>query len=156
PASAIERLWRWTRRSPRIAALTGISAGLLIVIFLGGMALSLRLNFALEQAKQDRDASRRAELAGKEKLLVSLVAEAKASRFSKRVGQRFNTLKALRAGSELARELVKPPEALAELRNLAIAALALPDLRPAEAWVSEPEEPNWATTYYSDFDPQFL
>jgi serine/threonine protein kinase/WD40 repeat protein len=107
-------------------------------------------------AKHDRDVARQSELTGKERLYHSLLSEAKASRFSQRIGQRFNTLKAIREATELARQLGKPPATFDEPRNLAIAALALPDLRPTDLWVSEPDEPGWATTYYSDFDPNFL
>jgi serine/threonine protein kinase/WD40 repeat protein/tetratricopeptide (TPR) repeat protein len=106
-------------------------------------------------ARTDRDVARQSELSGKERLYRSLLSEAKASRFSQRIGQRFNTLKAVREATQLARELNKPPEAFEEPRRIAIAALALPDLKPADLWVSEPDEPGWATTYYSDFDPNF-
>ena len=49
---------------------------------------------------------------------------------SRRVGQRFASLKALGEAAALARELGKPPAAFDEMRNEAIASLAVVNLRP--------------------------
>ncbi len=155
PVGPLGRLWRWGRRNPKVALLTGLTALLLVVIAVGGVVLSVRLSTALGRANEDRDAARLAEREAKEKLLLSLVSEAKASRYSRRIGQRFDSLVAIRKASALARELDQPPAVFDELRNLAIAALALPDLQPTDRWVSEPTDPGWATTYYCDFDPRF-
>src|SRR5207248_1602186 len=69
-------------------------------------------------------------------LVKARVAEAHASRFSRRAGQRFGTLEAIREAVKLTPELDLPPTRLAELhnelRNLAITALTLPDVRPTE------------------------
>ena len=154
PIGVSGRAWRWCRRNPKVATLTGLTALLLLVIAIGGVTLSLRLSTALKQANEDRDTARRAEREVKEKLLLSLVSEAKASRYSHRVGQRFDTLEAIRKAVTLARELNQPPAMIDELRNLAIAALALPDLRPANRWVSEPTDAGWVTNF-DDVDSQF-
>jgi eukaryotic-like serine/threonine-protein kinase len=154
PIGRVEKLGRWARRNPGVATLSSLLALLLLVIGLGGFGLSLRLKSALGQAEGDRDAARRADAEGKEKLYQSLVSEAKAGRFSRQVGQRFGTLDAIRRASALARELEKPPAAFDELRNLAIAALALPDLRPATAWIGDPDEKGWVSAYRAT-DPQF-
>jgi WD40 repeat protein/tetratricopeptide (TPR) repeat protein len=94
---------------------------------------------AKRDAERDRDAAREA-------LLQALISEAKASRFSRRIGQRFGTLDAVQKAVVLARELKKPPATFDQLRNLAIAALALPDLKADSAWVSFPAYPDdaWA------------
>ena len=121
--------------------------------------LSVRLDAARRQAEQDsgqamsdraaaereRDAARTAQREGRERLFDARVAEARAGRFSRRVGQRFGTLTALREAVTLARELDKPPETFALLRNLAIAALALPDMQADDSWISDPEEKGWIT-----------
>src|SRR5262249_20358847 len=54
------------------------------------------------------------------------------------IGQRFGTLEAIRKAAALAHELELPPETFDELRNLAIAALALPDIHMAKEWEGWP------------------
>jgi serine/threonine protein kinase/WD40 repeat protein len=97
------------------------------------------------RANMEKVAAWNAERGGRERLYESLISEAKASRYSRRVGQRFGTLDAIRKAVALARELEKPPEEFAKLRNMAISALALPDLRPTAEWMTEPDEPDWRT-----------
>src|SRR5206468_12880136 len=88
------------------------------------------------------------------RLFEARVAEAKANRFSRRAGQRFATLQALREAVALARELDKPPETFVGLRALAVTALTLPDLRPAPGWVSDPTDDGWLT-HFSVMDDRF-
>ena len=61
------------------------------------------------------------------------------SAYSGRGGQRFGTLEAIRKAVALARELERPESTFDELRNLAIAALALPDLHMLKEWEGWPE-----------------
>jgi len=161
PVGRLHQMGRLARRHPGVTALLGLTALLLLVIAIGGVGLSLRLNTALgqseanrHQAEGDRDTARRAEAQGKEKLYQSLVSEARAKRFSRRVGQRQGTLEAIRQAVALGRELDKPAATFDELRNLAIAALALPDLRPAPEWISDPVEKGWSSSY-QDVEPRF-
>jgi hypothetical protein len=137
--SDAERLWRWCRRNPAVAGLTAAVALLLTVTAIGGAILSWRLSGALGQARDDRDKARDAERQGKKLLFESLVSDARARRFGGRVGQRFGTLDAIRKASALAHELEMPPETFDELRNLAIAALALPDIHTVKEWEGWPE-----------------
>ncbi|MDB5309327.1 MAG: prkC 30, partial [Gemmataceae bacterium] len=95
---------------------------------------------AKRAAERDRDAARRAERAGKGELLQAIISEAKAGRFSRRVGQRFDTLDAIRKAVVLARELGQPETTFDQLRNLAVAALALPDMKPDAAWIGQPTD----------------
>ena len=67
-----------------------------------------------------------------EQLFEAYQSQAKAGRSSRQIGQRFQTLDAIREAIEVAKRLDLPREKLGELRNEAIAALALPDLRPGE------------------------
>jgi WD40 repeat protein len=154
PVGRLNRLRRWARRHPGVATMAGLTALLLLVIAVGGVGMSLRLKTALIDAEADRDAARRAEAEGKEKLYQSLVSKAKAERFSHRVGQRFGTLDAIRQAVALGRELGKPPAAFDELRNLAIGALALPDLQPSAEWLSNPDENGWNSSF-RQVDPGF-
>ncbi len=130
PVGRVERGVRWAKRNPRVAALLGLVFTLLTAVAAVATVAAVRIDDARGAAERDRDAARKAEREGKEKLLQSLISEAKADRFSRRVGQRFDTLDAVRRAAELARELEEPAAALDELRDLAAAALALPDLRP--------------------------
>ncbi|HZY90949.1 MAG TPA: serine/threonine-protein kinase, partial [Gemmataceae bacterium] len=64
PVSAPERLWRWARREPRLAALAGAVAALLLTVALGSLAFAWRLKREkdeTERARQEADASARAE-----------------------------------------------------------------------------------------------
>ncbi|HJZ58416.1 MAG TPA: serine/threonine-protein kinase, partial [Gemmataceae bacterium] len=94
PVGPLGRLGRWARRNPQVAGLLGAVAGLLVVIAVGGVALSLRLGAALrqsesdrtqsekdrDQAEKDRDAAQSAQREARERLLESQVAEARARR----------------------------------------------------------------------------
>ncbi len=161
PVGTLERVTRWTRRNPAVASLLAAVFSLLVLLSVGGVIFSLRLGKALRTSEESansaksaaveeqlakqlaevqRDAAQRAVRDGKEKLLQALTSEARAGRFSRRVGQRFATLDALRQAVGLARELGKPEATFVELRNLAVAALTLPDMKPDTAWVSSPTD----------------
>src|SRR5262249_38771122 len=64
---------------------------------------------------------------------------ARARRFSRRLGQRFDSLKALAEAVKIARERDMPAERWQQLRNEAIACLALPDLRRVREWDGFPD-----------------
>jgi serine/threonine protein kinase/tetratricopeptide (TPR) repeat protein/WD40 repeat protein len=127
--SAPERLWRWARRNPAVA---GLLAAVLLVSTAGTAFTSV---FAVRaDAERDKAVLREQDAVtahrdATEKLFASLVSEARASRLSRRAGQRVDTLETIRKAVALARQLDKPEETFFELRNLAVAALALPDVR---------------------------
>ncbi|MCA9072164.1 MAG: protein kinase, partial [Planctomycetaceae bacterium] len=138
-----EQSWRWCRRHPMIAGLSASVALLLLTISIGGAILTFQLNSALqqsehdrEQAVDDRNAAQEAERKAKQSQLDALVAEAHASRYSGRTGQRFGTLGAIQKAVALTKTLNSPPHVSSQLRNLAISALALPDVKPAEKQMS--------------------
>ena len=66
------------------------------------------------------------------------MAQARANRLSRRLGQRFESLEVIQKAAGIARQLALPAERYAELRNEAIAALALADLRVAKDWPDLP------------------
>ena len=124
--SSTERLTRWARRNPGLASLGTALAGMLALVVVVIVLADLRL-------RREHQASvtnlRLAELAkgdALDKLLDSYVANARASRRSRFAGRRFEGLQAIRAAAALDR----PGDRRLELRNEAIACLALPDLRP--------------------------
>jgi eukaryotic-like serine/threonine-protein kinase len=124
PVGPVERIWRWCKRSPGLAA-ASIGAGLLTAILLIGSTIAA---WTLRQ----RDHQTR------ENLFDSLTAQAQARRYSRRVGQRFESLDALARAAAIARELKLPPDKFDLLRDEAIACLALPDLKQTGRVIHRP------------------
>ncbi len=126
-ASSWERLRRWARHNPTLARMTMSIVVLLLVVAIGASVLSLELSGSLER-------TRAAERETQRKLLDALIAQAQAVHRGQRSGQRFECLKLLDQAAELARSLDLFEEKRAELRNVTIAALAMPDLYPIQSW----------------------
>lgn len=118
-SSAVERTWRWAKRN---RALATVSAGLvlaLIAVAAGSTIAAARLRVSSNRAlAAERDAT--------EKLHGSYLAQARASRRTGRAGQRFESLAALAKAAR-----IRPTP---ELRNEAIAVLALSDLAVEKTW----------------------
>jgi WD40 repeat protein len=121
---SVERTWRWCRRNPTVAALSAAVGMLLIALILGSTTAALRLRRA-------RDMARAAEAQRTEQLWASYLAQARAGRFSRRAGQRFDSLKALASAAKI--------RVSNELRNEAIACLTLVDLRVMRACGATPD-----------------
>jgi serine/threonine protein kinase/WD40 repeat protein len=88
---------------------------------------------AVNEANQKEaalDAARQSEWEAKDKLCLSLYEQARARRFSRQMGQRLDSLAALAQASR-----IRPDE---RLRDEAIAAMALPDVRRMPGWRSSP------------------
>jgi WD40 repeat protein/serine/threonine protein kinase len=134
-----EQLWRWCRRNPAVASLTAAVAALLVCIAVGSFVTAVRsvkakeaLHAEQEATLEERGRAERAEREALESGLNSYVAalsRARAARFSRRMGQRYDALQALAEAATIARRLNLPQERIQELRNEAIACMALPDLR---------------------------
>jgi WD40 repeat protein len=134
-AGTVERLWRWARRNPAVASLLGCVTVLLVTVAVVSTVAAVRLDASLVQTRQ-------AERAGRLREAEALISQAHSSRFSRQVGQRFETLAALEKAVALGRELGQPPEWFDRLRTEAIACLALPDLRPLRDWDGLPPGTN--------------
>ena len=133
--SSTERLTRWARRNPGLATLGTALAGMLALVVVVIVVADLRLR---RQHEATMTNLRRAELAEGDavsKLQDSYVANARAGRRSRFAGQRFEGLRSIRAAALLD----QPGNRLLELRNEAIACLALPDLRPVRTWEDGPQ-----------------
>jgi WD40 repeat protein len=82
----------------------------------------------------EAERSRLAERSATDRLYEALVTRAEAGRTSGRIGQRFDSLEALRQAADIARAQGRPDAELVPLRNAAAACLALPDLRLEKEW----------------------
>ena len=112
-STSLERTGRWCRRNPAIAALLTSVVALLAFIAAYYSVSATRYRHQFERAHT-------AEIDGREKLFISYVAQARASRFSRRPGQRFAALRALTEAAKIHRT--------PELRDEAIASMSLSDL----------------------------
>ena len=121
-----EHALKWGRRKPLVAGLTAA----LVLVALAGIGGIVRY---ARQANLERLKAQKATQDATEKLWRSYLAEARANRWSHRPGQRFNSLAALSNAAAIRPTL--------ELRNEAIAALALPDARVARYWPLDPPVP---------------
>jgi eukaryotic-like serine/threonine-protein kinase len=143
--SMVQRVSRWARRHLLIV---GTAAALLLAVAIGSSVSAVifgdladrnaRLaddyEISLINAKKERRRAERAEVDAKRRLFEARLSEARAARWSRRIGQRFRTLKAVTDAAELARQLKLDPKYELELRNQAIAALALADIRLERQW----------------------
>jgi WD40 repeat protein len=133
PVGQTERLWRWARRQPGMAFLGAAVLGLLVAVAV----------ISLLSAWQARAAERTVN----EQLFQSYLDQARASRQSGQIGQRFDSLEVLEKGARLAKPLGLAAGRVLELRNEAIACLALTDLRVVDRWSTETPH-----IFYPSFD----
>jgi WD40 repeat protein len=152
PASTGYRIRRFCRRNKRLLA----TATMLFVLLVLGTALSawqaVRATHAeglaqtrLQSETEAREATRAqltltqlAEDNARRRLYGALVAQARASRLSHRMGQRFKTLDILKEAIGMARDMNLGEADFLELRNEVIACLALTDIRVNREWVGCP------------------
>jgi serine/threonine protein kinase/WD40 repeat protein len=143
-SSLLEHSWRWCRRNRQLA---GLIATLLLLVLLGGVGLPVAL---LLRAERDRalaaedearnllvraqNAETEARTAERENEIRAHLAQAAAYRHSRQPGQRFQCL------AEIAKAMaLQPgPKFMHELRNEAIAALALPDIHITQEFEAFP------------------
>ena len=145
PVSVVERFWRWCKRDPWLAGASISAALLAIVLALGGTWAVFvsrgqfrQIEEHRRQIRRDLEDLRRADSATQKKMFDSLIARARATRYSRQRGQRFDALAALDEAARIARVLGLPREELDPLRDEMIACLALPDLKPIEPAVTLP------------------
>jgi serine/threonine protein kinase/WD40 repeat protein len=154
PPTPAYRLRKFARRNRGPAA----AVALVAVALVGGVigtgwglvhAAIARAETAAEEKNKEiaQTEARLNKRLADERHFVSLQEQARAVRTSRQPGQRFKTLEVLRQATELGSEMRLPAENFDELRDMAIAALALPDLYPTGPWVPLP-----ADTVGIDFD----
>ncbi|HEV3117273.1 MAG TPA: WD40 repeat domain-containing serine/threonine protein kinase, partial [Gemmataceae bacterium] len=140
--------WYRLRKTVRRHRGAVVAASLILVALVAGMIAAtwglIRAmdaeTVALREARQKENALKEREIAltaaqksereAQEQLFLSLLNQARAGRFSRQMGQRLNSLDALAKAARL-----RPDE---RLRDEAIAAMALPDVRPGPGWRALP------------------
>jgi serine/threonine protein kinase/WD40 repeat protein len=137
PPSLRYRLGKFVRRNKGAV----LAASLVVLALAGGIigtswgmiraaaASGVAVNEANQKAGALR-AARKSEQEARDQLFLALLHQARALRFSRQMGQRIDSLSALAQAARM-----RPDE---RLRDEAIAALALPDLRPVPGWRSWP------------------
>jgi WD40 repeat protein len=129
-----ERVWRWCRRNPAWSALTSC-------VVLMGLAIIIISSLSAMWLSKVATRAKEAEHEAKAELWQSKLNQIRAGRMSRQVGQRITSLQVVEEAVKLARELNLPEEReeqFLQLRNEAIACLALPDLRLAREWDTRP------------------
>ncbi len=133
-ASATEQLRRWCRREPALAALTSSVLLLLVTIATLSSFGYLKLRELLGVANTNLDRAQTAEGQARAELRRSYLAQARSIRIGGQPGRRFDCLDAVHRAVELG-----PLEAeVRALRDEAIAALSLADLRVTNRWRKDP------------------
>ncbi len=153
PIGLVEHWWFWGKRNPWLAAASVAAAVLTAALLIGSTiaAYVYRDQVAALQDAQTRTLAASAE--AQRRTVDAYIAQADALRFSRRMGQRFECLEAVRAATKALDELGDPEIDAARrpwLRNVAIAALGLPDLRVAKTFGQDAEK-----TAAADIDPAF-
>jgi tetratricopeptide (TPR) repeat protein/WD40 repeat protein len=133
-SSATEQVWRWCRRNPAVASLF-LVVGLLLVVVAGVSTHSaVYLSRQFEKTDKERRRAEEAERQARLREAEALLGQAHGIRLSRRPGQRFEALMALAKAAAIGRELEQPPHWFDQLRNEAIATLAIPDIHITQEW----------------------
>jgi WD40 repeat protein/tRNA A-37 threonylcarbamoyl transferase component Bud32 len=138
PIGPTARLWRWCQRRPVLALLTASVAVLVLAVAVVSSLAAWRLGNEAQRL-------RAAERLTNERLFQSYLDQARLGRATGRMGQRFASVEALEKATALAHTLELTPDRFMELRNEAIACLALVDLRVLRHWQADSPFPlEWA------------
>ena len=134
PIPPHERLWRWCKRNPWLAGANVAAATLTTLLAIVATIAAVTFRAANRETREN--------------LFESLTSQAQARRYSRRIGQRFESLDALSRAAAIARELKLPADRLDPLRDEAIACLALPDMKPVGRVIRRPRG-----AFVTAFDP---
>jgi WD40 repeat protein len=132
PVGLVEQFRRWCKRNPVVAGLNALAATLTIIIAVVSTVAAMRLKAQQGETAKNLVQANRNLIQAKKNLIQAHTTEAEARRVSRRVGQRFAALGAIERAMQLAPTVEITEAEQFRLRNEAIAALALPDLRVAK------------------------
>jgi WD40 repeat protein/tetratricopeptide (TPR) repeat protein len=138
PIPMYQRLWRWCKRDPGLAGASLTAAALVVVLAVVSSLAAWNYRTQLKKVKASQAYAVAEYKKGQEKLFQAHYDRAQAQRFSRREGQRFQSLAAIEEAVRIGRELRLPPESFDRLRDQAIACLALPDLEPTGRAITRP------------------
>jgi eukaryotic-like serine/threonine-protein kinase len=143
PVSVVEQLWRWCKRDPWLAGANIAAASLTIVLAVVASVASVVYWKQAKALRTERARSDATALDARWRAVDAYTAQAQAGRFSRRPGQRFESLEAVSQAAKLIDGL--PPgldsdSRREKLRDLAIAALALPDVKPTGRMLTRPPD----------------
>jgi len=133
PLSPLERLTRWCRRRPALAAVWLLA----LTLTVGSTLSAIWISRAWSVAKAALAQTKAAEAAGRDRLRDAKLAEARAVRGTKNAGRRAQALAALAEAAQ-----IRPGP---DLRDEALAAMVQPDLEVQEKWDLNPGGPAWIT-----------
>lgn len=119
PVSTTVRTWRWARRHPTLAALSGAVTALLLTLAIGGPALAFRLAEQRDEAKKSNQSYRK-------ELQATHLAQARAERLRGEVNHREEGIQAVKAAAEVSINLSVLNEAVAQLVRFDIPLNDLP------------------------------
>jgi serine/threonine protein kinase/WD40 repeat protein len=134
----VERGTMWCRRNPSVATLVAVVFLWLSCLAVGSTAWAIWSDLERKALEQSRKALEQSDRDGAEQLYQALATQANASHLNRQMGQRHDSLEAVRKATKLVRERNMPAERLDDLRNLAIAAMALPDFKVVRSWEGFP------------------
>src|SRR5262249_53123526 len=126
PVGTVGKAWRWCRRNPVVASFAGTTLVLLLGIAIGSPIALVRIAGEKQRAI--------------EKLRDSYLAQAQA--------RRFDSLDALRKAAEIRPSM--------ELRNEAIACMALTDIRVTKRWRDELSSSTPVNYYFDDWHQLYV
>jgi WD40 repeat protein len=128
PPSAWYRFRKFARRNKVLLSTAAVVA---VTMLVAGTTVTWKwwdAERARDEAQESETRAVAAERQSRLREAEALVGQAHGTRLSRRPGQRFDALAALKKAAAIGRELKQPPEWFDRLRNEAIAAMALPDL----------------------------
>jgi serine/threonine protein kinase/WD40 repeat protein/tetratricopeptide (TPR) repeat protein len=148
PPSAVYRFRKFARRHKVVFWTTGMVALVLLVGTVISAWQAIRATEAeglaqtrLQAETEARNATRdqllltqQAEAKATNRLYRSLVEQARASRLSRRIGRRFQTLEVLAEAVKMAKQMNLSEKDFLQLRNETVACLAVADLRVDREW----------------------
>ncbi len=126
---AYQRFWRWCERNPKLAAANIAAAVVTTLLAIVSTVAARSYREQLQALRIEQTQTRRAERQGRLELGKSLQAEGAALQRSGLAGQRFDSLDRLRLAAQVLGADPEGRKQLPRIRNQAIAAMGLVDLR---------------------------